>query len=219
MGMSVGGAAIHMDQGFVSLPFYAPESLIKGVFVNERGQRFINEDCYHGRIGHHIMQQLGDRIYLLVDGATFQQPAEFTRIGIAAAGDTWEEVERDLGMPPGTLSTTVSNYNRHAAEGADPLFHKAAKWLKPLDEPPLSPWIAASTTPSIRTSRWGDWTHCPLAGAQREARTDSRSLCCRADIVRVATLGRRVQFRHVAGGCHVLGRQAGRHAAAAACRS
>ena len=30
LGQSAGGAAIHMDQGFVSLPFYAPESLIKG---------------------------------------------------------------------------------------------------------------------------------------------------------------------------------------------
>ena len=32
---------------------------------------------------------------------------------------------------------TVSVYNRHAAKGIDPLFHKAARWLKPLDEPPL----------------------------------------------------------------------------------
>ena len=137
MGMSVGGAAIHMDQAFASLPFYAPESLIKGVFVNERGQRFINEDCYHGRIGHHILQQLGERIYLLLDNATYQPPAEFTRIGIAAAGETWEEVEHDLGLPAGTLSTTVALYNRHASEGADPLFNKAAKWLQPLVEPPF----------------------------------------------------------------------------------
>jgi 3-oxo-5alpha-steroid 4-dehydrogenase len=61
MGVSVGAAAIHMDQGFVSLPFYAPESLIKGIFVNERGQRFINEDCYHGRTGYHALQQGGER--------------------------------------------------------------------------------------------------------------------------------------------------------------
>lgn len=137
MGMSVGGAAIHMDQGFTSLPFYGPESLIKGIFVNERGQRFINEDCYHGRIGHHILQQLGDRIYLLVDNASYQPPAEFTRIGIAAAGETWEEVEHDLGMTPGTLTATVALYNQHASEGRDPLFHKSAKWLQPLVEPPF----------------------------------------------------------------------------------
>ncbi|MDN0073893.1 FAD-dependent oxidoreductase [Crenobacter sp. SG2303] len=137
MGISVGAAAIHMDQAFVSLPFYAPESLIKGVLVNERGQRFINEDCYHGRIGHHILQQMGDRIYLLADSATFQEPAELVRIGIAAAGDSWDEVESDLGLPEGTLSATVEVYNRHARKGEDPLFHKGAKWLTPLDQPPF----------------------------------------------------------------------------------
>ncbi|OAJ54480.1 FAD-dependent oxidoreductase [Paraburkholderia ginsengiterrae] len=137
MGMSVGGSAIHMNEAFVTLPFYAPESLIKGIFVNERGQRFINEDCYHGRVGYHALQQLGDRIFLLVDQATYQEPAEFTRIGIAAAGETWEEVERDLNLPAGTLSATVQTYNRHARDGADPLFNKAPKWLKPLDEPPF----------------------------------------------------------------------------------
>jgi succinate dehydrogenase/fumarate reductase flavoprotein subunit len=137
LGQSVGAAAIHMDQAFVSLPFYAPESLIKGVLINERGQRFINEDCYHGRIGHHILQQMGDRIYLLADGASFQEPAEFTRIGIAAAGESWEEVEHELGLPEGTLTATVEVYNRHARDGEDLLFHKGAKWLTPLDQPPF----------------------------------------------------------------------------------
>lgn len=137
LGRSVGGAAIHMNEAFVSLPFYAPESLVKGIFVNERGQRFINEDCYHGRIGHHIMQQSGDRIYLLADNAIFERPAEFTRIDIAAVGETWEEVEQELGLPEGTLTDTVELYNRHAADGRDPLFHKAEKWLKPLNEPPF----------------------------------------------------------------------------------
>jgi succinate dehydrogenase/fumarate reductase flavoprotein subunit len=137
LGMSVGGASIHMDEAFLSLPFYAPESLVRGIFVNERGQRFINEDCYHGRVGHHIMQQTGDRIYLLVDNSSYEPPAQITRIDIAAAGETWEEVERDLGLPEGALVNTVALYNRHAALGNDPLFHKAAKWLKPLDEPPF----------------------------------------------------------------------------------
>ncbi|QBR02570.1 FAD-dependent oxidoreductase [Paraburkholderia pallida] len=137
LGQSVGAAAIHMDQGFVSLPFYAPESLIKGIFVNERGQRFINEDGYHGRTGWHALQQAGERIFLLVDNAAYAPPPEFTRIGIAAAGESWEEVEQELGMPEGSLSATVQSYNRHAAQGSDPAFHKAAKWLKPLDEPPF----------------------------------------------------------------------------------
>ncbi|QYY33200.1 MULTISPECIES: FAD-dependent oxidoreductase [Cupriavidus] len=220
MGISVGGAAIHMDQGFVSLPFYAPESLIKGVFVNERGQRFINEDCYHGRIGHHIMQQLGDRIYLLVDSATYQQPAEFTRIGIAAAGDTWEEVEHDLGMPAGTLSATVSNYNRHAADGADPLFHKAAKWLKPLDEPPFValdcrvdyafyPHFTLGGLDTLPTGQVLSEKRVPIHGLYAAGRTSCG----------LPRWGGGYSSGMSLADATFFGRQAGRHAAASASRS
>jgi succinate dehydrogenase/fumarate reductase flavoprotein subunit len=56
---------------------------------------------------------------------------------IGAAGDSWDEIERELGLPHNSLVSTVSVYNEYAAKGTDPLFHKAAKWLKPLNEPPF----------------------------------------------------------------------------------
>jgi succinate dehydrogenase/fumarate reductase flavoprotein subunit len=138
MGQSVGGAAIHMDELFVTLPLYPPESHVKGILVNEQGQRFVNEDAYPGRIAVHCMRQPGDRIFLLVDGALFEQPTALSRIEVAAVGESWEEVERELGMVEGTLVHSVRVHNRHAAKGEDPLFHKGAKWLKPLDEPPFA---------------------------------------------------------------------------------
>jgi 3-oxo-5alpha-steroid 4-dehydrogenase len=139
LGQSVGGAAIHMDEGFVTVPWYPPESLIKGIFVDERGRRFINEDCYHGRVSAHALRQQCDRIYLLVDQPIYAEPqfGEHFRIGIGAAGETWEEVERALELPPGALTQTVAYYNAHAAQGQDPQFRKARKWLKPLTEPPF----------------------------------------------------------------------------------
>jgi succinate dehydrogenase/fumarate reductase flavoprotein subunit len=138
MGQSVGAAAIHMDELFTTLPIYPPESHVKGILVNEQGQRFINEDAYPGRIAVHCLRQVGDRIFLLVDHALFQQPTELSRIEVAAVGESWEEVERELGMVEGTLVHTVRVHDRHAAKGEDPLFHKGAKWLKPLDEPPFA---------------------------------------------------------------------------------
>jgi succinate dehydrogenase/fumarate reductase flavoprotein subunit len=138
LGQSVGGAAIHMDELFTTLPIYPPESHVKGILVNERGQRFINEDAYPGRIAAFCLRQLGDRIFLLVDDAIFEPPTELSRIRVAAVGESWEEVERELGMLEGTLVASVRVYNRHAAKGEDPLFHKAAKWLRPLDEPPFA---------------------------------------------------------------------------------
>jgi succinate dehydrogenase/fumarate reductase flavoprotein subunit len=139
LGQSVGGATINMSEGFVTLPWYPPESLIKGIFVNEQGQRFINEDCYHGRVSQHILQQRGNRIFLLVDGASYGEPefGKFANIEIGGTGETWEEVEKELDLPEGTLTATVALYNRYAAQGRDPLFRKAAKWLSPLVQPPF----------------------------------------------------------------------------------
>jgi len=137
MGLSVGGAAIHMDEGFCTLPFCPPESHAKGILINQNCQRFINEDCYHGRVGNEALKQIGDTIYLLADNDIFERPLEYSRIEIKAVGETWEEVERELGVPEGALIATVAAYNRHAAQGEDPFFHKQAKYLKPLDAPPF----------------------------------------------------------------------------------
>ncbi|SNS08526.1 Succinate dehydrogenase/fumarate reductase, flavoprotein subunit [Sphingomonas laterariae] len=137
MGMGVGGDAIHMDQFFTTCPWIMPPSLVKGIMVNQRGQRFINEDCYHGRVSRTMIDQPGDRIYLLADNAIFERPIDLARIEIAAVGETWEEVEQELGMPEGTLAATVNTFNRYAAEGRDPIFHKHPQWLKVLDDGPF----------------------------------------------------------------------------------
>lgn len=138
LGQSVGGQTIHMDQFFATCPWYPPESLVKGIFVNAAGQRFVNEDCYHGRVTQAMLAQGGDRVWLLVDNAIFARPMELAGIDIAAVGESWTEVESELGMAEGALVATIEQYNRHAAQGRDPIRHKAAKWLKPLDEPPFA---------------------------------------------------------------------------------
>jgi succinate dehydrogenase/fumarate reductase flavoprotein subunit len=120
MGMSVGGAAIHMDELFTTFTIYPPEANVRGILVNEQGR------------------QVGDRIFLLVDDSIFSPPTELSRWQVAAVGESWEEVERELGMIEGTLSATVERHNRFAEKGEDPLFHKAADWLAPLDTPPFA---------------------------------------------------------------------------------
>ncbi len=137
LGLSVGGDAIHMEQFFTTCPWTIPESHAKGVFVNIQGQRFINEDCYHGRVSRTAVDQPGDRVYLLLDSAHFEQPPEFARMTIAGTGDDWEEVERELEMAEGTLSRTMAFYNEHARAGRDPLFDKQPPILTPLDQGPF----------------------------------------------------------------------------------
>lgn len=138
MGISVGGAAIHMDQVFATRPFFPPESLVKGIFVNACAQRFVNEDAYHGRVTQFMLRQPGERVWLLVDNEIFGRPMVFPKIVIAATGETWAEVETELGLPAGELVHTVEAYNRHAAQGEDPLWHKKPAFLKPLATPPFA---------------------------------------------------------------------------------
>lgn len=137
LGVSVGGDAIHMDQFFTTCPWTIPEPQAKGVFVNTTGQRFINEDCYHGRVSRTMIDQPGGRVYLLLDSAHFDQPLELAGMTIAGTGDSWDEVERELEMAEGTLSATMAFYNQHAAQGRDPLFDKRTPILTALDQGPF----------------------------------------------------------------------------------
>lgn len=139
LGQSAGGAAINMAEGLTTITWFPPESLIFGIFINENGARFINEDCYHGRTAQFMMEQPTDRIFLLVDGDCYAEPyfSDYSRVSIVATGETWEEVEEELGLVKNTLVNTVDLYNHHAELGEDPLYHKNRRWIKPLTTPPF----------------------------------------------------------------------------------
>jgi 3-oxo-5alpha-steroid 4-dehydrogenase len=53
-----------------------------------------------------------------------------------AAGATRRELERELGLPQGSLEATLALYNRHASAGRDPVFHKDPRYVAPLVTPP-----------------------------------------------------------------------------------
>ena len=164
MGVSVGGDAIHMDQFFTTCPWTMPEKQAYGVFVNVNGQRFINEDCYHGRVSRCAVDQPGGKVYLLLDIDHFDQPLELAGITIAGTGETWEEVEAELEMPKGTLSSTMAFYNEHARAGRDPLFDKQPPILRPMDKAPFvalelnfeTSYFSFFTLGGLRTSTDGE---------------------------------------------------------------
>ncbi len=137
LGMAAGGNVINMEQAFVGIAHYPPPQLTYGIFVNEQGQRFINEDIYLGRLGHFATQQSNGRIFMFIDNRHFERPA-YLEVDIVAVGETVEEVEQEAGFPQGSLTHTVAFYNEHAARGEDPLFHKSAEWLEPFAEAPFA---------------------------------------------------------------------------------
>ncbi len=137
MGMGAGGAAINMHEGLTTIAFYPPASLTYGIFVDAAGQRFINEDGYHSRVGNFCLRQPGDRIYLIFNADDFGEYQKVSYMGadIAGTGETVAELEEELGLPEMSLQQTVEFYNHYAAKGEDPKFHKIPEWLKPLEPP------------------------------------------------------------------------------------
>ena len=134
MGQGVGGAVIHMNEAFVTLPFYPPGSLTFGIFVNAQGQRFINEDIYHARMAYHAIRQVGNSIFIILNHEDYEHP-KFLNASVAGTGETIEELAEEIGLDADQLRNTLEVYNKHAAEGKDPIFHKHEAWLKPIEPP------------------------------------------------------------------------------------
>jgi 3-oxo-5alpha-steroid 4-dehydrogenase len=135
LGMAAGGAVAHMDAASISLPVTQPWGLKRGVLVNAQGQRFINEDAYYGRLGEWALFHNEGRAWLIVDDEVFEKPDYIRKV--AAVGETPEELETELQLPAGSLVATLDVYNRHAAKGEDPVFHKQPEYLKPITTAPL----------------------------------------------------------------------------------
>jgi 3-oxo-5alpha-steroid 4-dehydrogenase len=134
MAQALGASVRNMYAGEVSLPLTPPRTLIHGILVNGQGQRFINEDTYMGRVGQAGLYEQGGEVYLVVDEASYA----VNWMGLAASWvcESAAQLESEMGLPAGSLESTVALYNRHAADGADPLFHKGPAWVRPL-VPPL----------------------------------------------------------------------------------
>ncbi len=145
MGQSIGAAVMRMDAAECAVPMTPPRSLVAGILVNGQGQRFINEDTYYGRVGQEVLVRQEGEAYLIVDEALY----EVTRAGLQASWvcETVEELEGEIGLPPGSLTSTFDLYQRHAADGADPQFHKSGEWVRPL-VPPLGAYDLRVANPA-----------------------------------------------------------------------
>ena len=138
LGQSAGGQALHMNQAFLTAPFYPPGRLLTGVVVNRDGRRFVAEDSYHSRTSGFVLDQPGGVAFLVLDSAHMAHP-EMPLVPFIDGWETVAEMERGLGIPPGNLTATLAAYNTAAARGEDPEFRKHPDWLEPQD---TGPWGA-----------------------------------------------------------------------------
>jgi len=133
--LALGAATDAMGTAEVALPITPPRDMVRGVLVNAQGRRFINEDTYFGHVGQAALLEQGGEVYLLLDDPRYQVNA----VGMRAANvcADWDELTTELGLPEGSLATTMAAYNQAAAQGHDPEFGKQPEWVVPLDQPPF----------------------------------------------------------------------------------
>jgi 3-oxo-5alpha-steroid 4-dehydrogenase len=135
MAMALGAAVRRMS--VVEAAYTAlPAMTCRGMLVNALGRRFVNEDVYPGVFSHAALHQPGPCWVILDEEGLESVPArDVWGVRPTFAAETLAELGEELGLPTGSLEDTVATYNRHAALGEDPYFHKAARWLRPLTGP------------------------------------------------------------------------------------
>jgi 3-oxo-5alpha-steroid 4-dehydrogenase len=143
MAQAVGADLGRMDGAEVT-PGLSAQLIYRGIMVNGLGQRFVTEDTYPGRIGQAILYRADGTAYLLIDQRAYEaapaSPHERTSGPNGKPVPTWlseslPELESLAALPAGSLESTVSLYNRHAARREDPVLHKTQRWIAPLESP------------------------------------------------------------------------------------
>lgn len=133
-----------------------------GICVNRHGRRFCNEAADYASSWRtfHTWENWGEHRYQNIPAFQIFDHSVRRNYTIAARGakqelpkwviqaDTLDALAERLGIDKDALAATVKNFNRHAAVGKDPEFHRGetafethgegvAATLKPLDEPPF----------------------------------------------------------------------------------
>ncbi|MEZ0341118.1 FAD-dependent oxidoreductase [Mycobacterium sp. pV006] len=139
MAQALGADLAHMDATEVAI-FIDPQQLVRGILVNERGQRFVAEDTYPGRVGQLTLYHQNNTAYLIIDGDAQDEAMASPSPRLMMRPPTWvaetvADLEAEIGLPPGSLQATAAAYNEGAARGVDPLLHKKPQWLKPIGSP------------------------------------------------------------------------------------
>jgi 3-oxo-5alpha-steroid 4-dehydrogenase len=216
MGQTVGGDVRMMSSSFAYLaPYQFDPVLVKGILVDDKGQRFVAEDHYGSFIGGAIVRHR-PTAYLVVDSDIWDQIPERWRrfLPKAAQADTIAGLGTELGIVPKLLERTVRVYNEFVGQGRDLEFEKAQEYLVPVDCGPffavrfLAKYVTYFTTGGLRINSRAqvlDASGQPIEGLFAAGRTA------------FAVTARNYPASGTAiGECLIFGRIAGKEAAAVA---
>jgi 3-oxo-5alpha-steroid 4-dehydrogenase len=233
LGTGAGGVTRFLDRVSVWRFLSPPPALLRGILVDQAGQRVCDESRYGAAIGEAIVTRHQGRAWLLVDSVTVAEARRqlrgttlwFQRLQVMylliagrISAPTVAALAARAGLDAGGLTMTLDAYNRAAAAGlADPA-GKPADLVRAQDRPPFS-LIDCSVRPQLANP-------APMLTLGGLVVAEQTGQVRRSDGTAVAGLyaaGRSAvglcSHSYVSGlslaDCVFSGRRAGRHAAAA----
>src|SRR5947209_4201421 len=110
MAQALGADLAHMDATEVAI-FIDPQLLVRGILVNGRGQRFVAEDTYPGRVGQHTLIYQDNTAFLVMDADVHEEALAAPSPGFMMRPPDWvaesvAELEQEIGLPAGSLQAT-----------------------------------------------------------------------------------------------------------------
>ena len=108
------------------------------IYVNEDGERFVNEEIHYAIITNKVAEQKSP--WLILDSnETNAKTIEILEAaldsGEVVKADTYEELAKVMGVPENTFTQTMNDYNTGAKAGTDAL-GKSKNFLIPMEKAP-----------------------------------------------------------------------------------
>ena len=145
-GIAVGADTDLMDQAWWSPGLTHPDGrsafalwFTGGIFVDDHGNRFVNESAAYDRLGREVLAAITDGsvslpYWMVYDSAgdnaagvppvkatnvSMVEPERYIEAGLWRTADTIEELAAKIGVPPENLVATVARFNEFVARGVD----------------------------------------------------------------------------------------------------
>jgi 3-oxo-5alpha-steroid 4-dehydrogenase len=147
LGESAGGTAAYMDSLYSARILSPPKTLLNGILVNQRGDRFVNEEIYAGYLGRSIGRQTDGLAWLIIDRSSYWKAIRecFTAgwtsfrwftlptlmnifLGRTKRARTLERLAAKCGISRNGLLSAIKDYNEAIETSApDPMGKKTRK--------------------------------------------------------------------------------------------
>jgi 3-oxosteroid 1-dehydrogenase len=170
-GLAVGAAIDLMDQAWWSPGFTHPDGrsafslwFTGGIFVNQDGNRFVNESAPYDRIGKAAIDQIAcgamtlpfwmiydDREGLVppvkATNVSMVEPAQYVDAGLWHTADALPELAARIGVDADNLVSTVKRFNEFVAAGVDDDFGRGDEAYDRAFSGGRSPMVPIETPP------------------------------------------------------------------------